>query len=257
MTERTNGNRPDYKELHTTGKKVVQQVSSVRSRNKDRKSNIEVDNVTNFFESLNIESTMDGDTGSLLGIATGGGDHVSNINKTSTDEVGSSHTDEERQRQMQEENDRLSQQVQLEQEERLLREKLQTEKEERLQWMTQFKDDENQAVENNRLKNIEETQLKVNELISQAESISDDIDDFIDENPSYHFGNSIEDLDKAISRIEDLRSAFRARHKELKNHCRDRYGESLHKAYSSTLDVVKEYLKMARDKRKSLLVKTM
>ena len=50
---------------------------------------------------------------------------------------------------------------------------------------------------------------KIQTLKLQLETISDDIDDFMDENPIEHLCTAIEDLDINISRIEQLRSKYR------------------------------------------------
>ena len=94
-----------------------------------------------------------------------------------------------------------------------------------------------------------------NQLIGQAISLSNDIEDFIEENPSDELGNFVEDLDRIISRMEEMRSSFRAKHNELKilyEGSPGKYTAQLEKACTTTLEEVKKYLKVVRSKRKSL-----
>ena len=97
-----------------------------------------------------------------------------------------------------------------------------------------------------------ENERSINQLLSQVDSLSDDINDFINETPPMEIGNSIEDLDKAIAKIENHRSAFRAKHKELQCHCWDHQKEDLRKSCEYTLNSIKEYITDAKARRKSL-----
>ena len=52
-------------------------------------------------------------------------------------------------------------------------------------------------------------------MISQLQALSDDIDDYIDENPSNEICESLSDLDFVIRKMEEMRSIYRSKHKEL------------------------------------------
>ena len=45
-------------------------------------------------------------------------------------------------------------------------------------------------------------------LISQEATLDDDITDYLDENPFEDFEDSMTDLDKTTSKIEDLRTLY-------------------------------------------------
>ena len=54
------------------------------------------------------------------------------------------------------------------------------------------------------------------------------------------------------SKIEELRSAFRIKHKELLNHCPREQAEKLEKEFASIVDQVKKYLRDLKSKRKTI-----
>ena len=107
---------------------------------------------------------------------------------------------------------------------------------------------------NERAADIEakETEKTVRHLKSQAKSLSDDIRDYIEENPGEEHKDSLEDIDKHIARIEDLRSVFRNKHKELINHCHPDNIGGLERSFGETISEIKEYLKDLKGRRKSL-----
>ena len=92
----------------------------------------------------------------------------------------------------------------------------------------------------------------VNTLLGQVEAIDDDVTDFIDENPVGEVPSAVEDLDKVIKRMEDLRSGYRSKHKELRIHLGQEYGRELRTTYDNTLDIVKAYIKAAQVRKKEL-----
>ena len=49
----------------------------------------------------------------------------------------------------------------------------------------------------------------------QLEALSDDIDDFIEENSIHDIDRSLSDLDFVIKRMEEMRSLYRSRYKEI------------------------------------------
>ena len=119
------------------------------------------------------------------------------------------------------------------------------EQEKRIRWM-----DQAQAEARKRM--TEEQGQHANQLISQAASLSEDIIDFMDEHPCGDLSNSIDDLDKLINKMEEMRSIFRSKHSELKFQYRDQYHPNLGKQCNETLAAIKKYLVEVRNKRKSI-----
>ncbi len=107
---------------------------------------------------------------------------------------------------------------------------------------------------NERRNSIEfrENKRDIDRLVSQVDSLSDDIHDFIDETPPQEISSSIEDLDKAIARIEDLRSAFRTKQKELQTQCWEHQKDSVQKSGEYVLNRIKTYITEAKARRKSI-----
>ena len=104
---------------------------------------------------------------------------------------------------------------------------------------------------------VDPIQLKMaeqDELKTQIESLVDDIDDFLSENPCVDFKNSIFDLDSAIKNIEDLRSTFRCKHKQLEKTYADNteYVNEYGVAYQNKIDELKNYILNAKTYRKDL-----
>ena len=94
---------------------------------------------------------------------------------------------------------------------------------------------------------------KFSQLISQADSIGEDIDDYIDDYPVYELANSVDDLDHAVDKVERMRSEFRTVHKEIRIFYGERrYQQDFINGYKSKLDTIREYLSNVRDKRKLL-----
>ena len=144
----------------------------------------------------------------LLSEATGGGDHTTDNGRITEEEA--------LRRKQSEDNHKLIEELRTAEGERQLRDKLKKEKQERLLWMERTKQD---AYREESARNQNHQDHLIRQLIGQAESISEDIDCFIEENPPVDFGNYVEDLDKIINRIEDMRSSFRGKHKEIRAHC--------------------------------------
>ena len=254
MTERTGGKRPDYKELNRGSRVLIK--SQVRRRhgglplqslNAMDSDDDQVRSGSQHFTTEEGDKARDLPTlnnqpprsSALLSEATGGGDRTTDNGRI---------TDEESLRRKQsEDNHKLIEELRAAEDERQLRDKLEKEKQERLSWMDRTKHD---AYNEESARNQDHQDYLIRQLIGQAESISEDIDCFIEENPPADFGNSIEDLDKIINRIEDMRSSFRGKHKEIRAHCTP--GLLLGKSFNATLEAVKLYLKQVRDKRKSL-----
>ena len=67
----------------------------------------------------------------------------------------------------------------------------------------------------------EQRTMEVNRLIAEAATISEDIDDFLDENEVDEIGGSIDDYDMINKDIESLRSTYRSIHNKLKSAMED------------------------------------
>ena len=62
---------------------------------------------------------------------------------------------------------------------------------------------------------VEENKFEgIQQVAAQIATISDDIDDHIDENPIEEICNSIEDLDVIIMKTENLRTQYRSKYQE-------------------------------------------
>ena len=97
-----------------------------------------------------------------------------------------------------------------------------------------------------------ENQRNIDRLVNIVESLSDDITDFINENPLREICNSIEDIDQAISQVEHLRSSFRSKQKELLSACWSNDKGSYRTSGECILDLIKMYIVDAKAKRKSI-----
>ena len=83
-------------------------------------------------------------------------------------------------------------------------------------------------------------------LYIQIQSLADDIDDFIEENSIEEIEDSMSDLDLVIKRIEEMRSQYRAKHKEL-SALDPRYGDN--QDYTDRLLLMKKYMFTGKDAR--------
>ena len=86
-------------------------------------------------------------------------------------------------------------------------------------------------------------------ILSEQESVVDDIYDFVDENPIAFVRENLDDIDKSISKIEDLRSTYRSLHKELKRLSPDTYEGDHSIRYDNVVKLIKDYIKEAKDAR--------
>ena len=94
----------------------------------------------------------------------------------------------------------------------------------------------------------------IKQLMLEESVIKDDIKDMIDENPISDIDESTEDLDSAISKIEDLRTKYRRVHKELLQSLGDEYENSYGKIYETFIDGIKGYIKSAKGAKKNIKI---
>ena len=100
---------------------------------------------------------------------------------------------------------------------------------------------------------MDEANSRFNQMISQVDSLSEDIDDFMDEYHPRDLSNSLEDIDVVITRIERLRSEFRTAHKELRMaYGERRYSNTFQGYYTQKLEDIKVFIGKVRDKRRSI-----
>ena len=92
----------------------------------------------------------------------------------------------------------------------------------------------------------------IHQLAAQIATISDDIDDHIDENPIEDICSSIEDLDVFIVKTENLRTQYRSKHQEMRISLGNQYNETYGVNYEEKLSLMKEYIKKAKDARKNM-----
>ena len=246
MTERTKGRRPNYKVLGTTGN-FVEVRSSFRQRSAEQPSE-SLPHGCNVMSGIGLEE--DPNHSPLP--------EVENAVIESTED-GDHYEDAPTEQQLLQQHDILQQQKLLQQsllfekedqERKLLLQQLEDERQRFLLEQERERDIRMQSLMNER--SAEELERTVKHLKSQAGSLSEDITDFIDENPAKEFSSSIEDLDKCVARIEDLRSAFRTKHKELLSHCHLDHIRNLEDPYLAKMSEVKSYLKELKSKRKAL-----
>ena len=97
----------------------------------------------------------------------------------------------------------------------------------------------------------------IHQLAAQIATISDDIDDHIDENPIEDICNSIEDLDVIIVKIESLRTQYRSKHQEIRISLGNQYSETYKINFEEKLALIKEYIKKAKMQEKICITKNL
>ena len=91
--------------------------------------------------------------------------------------------------------------------------------------------------------------IQMDQLNSNQQTIFEDISDLIDENPVDDL-DSIEDIDFYINKIEQYRTQYRSFHKQLEILSGENYETTFQKQYDLILSKIKEYVKLAKQKRK-------
>ena len=76
-----------------------------------------------------------------------------------------------------------------------------------------------------------------NQLIIDESTITEDICDFINENSINDICNSNEELNEAIRKIEEMRSKYRSKHKELQLNLSENYEAKFSKVYQNTMSL--------------------
>ena len=98
------------------------------------------------------------------------------------------------------------------------------------------------------------SQEKIDALSTEESTIADDISDFIDEN-EVEYRLDASEIDNKISKLEELRTGYRRKHKELKILSGISYEDLYGKSVKKTLMLVKEYFRGANSFKKELAEK--
>ena len=100
---------------------------------------------------------------------------------------------------------------------------------------------------------VEENKFEgIQQVAAQIATISDDLDDHIDENPIEEICNSIEDLDVIIMKTENLRTQYRSKYQEMRISLGNQHKETYEPSYEEKLALIKEYIQKAKDARKNM-----
>eukprot|EP00794_Sanderia_malayensis_P003821 gene3821-4352_t len=92
----------------------------------------------------------------------------------------------------------------------------------------------------------------INNLTIEESILVDDIADFLEENESTSYQESIEDIEDCIKRVEGFRTQYRRKHKELKMHLNELYEGTYQKAYNLTIGNLKEFVMKKKNSKRSL-----
>ena len=96
-------------------------------------------------------------------------------------------------------------------------------------------------------------QSNMDEYVIEFNTITADIDDFLDENDIKEFDDHFESVDIIIDKVEQLRSKYRFLHEKLKSF--DEYDEKYGKQLEIRLATIKQYIKDAKTWKKSVKAK--
>ena len=113
--------------------------------------------------------------------------------------------------------------------------------------------DEDKAREKQRQLNSH-NQSMITQLASQVDALADDIYDHIDEHPTTGVALSIRDMDAMISKCEELRSVFRAKHRELERYLGSSYDNDFRPNRDAAIGAIKQYIVQVMDKRNNNMI---
>ena len=98
---------------------------------------------------------------------------------------------------------------------------------------------------------LEDTTM--DDLQTQVETIADDIDDFIDENPVNQMSQSTDNLIASLEKINQLRSLFRCKNKELQRSSDD-YESKYGQVFETKMKIIKDFIRDVNDARHKLRI---
>ena len=105
--------------------------------------------------------------------------------------------------------------------------------------------DSQQQISNTQEYKTEVTMAAANALAIEESTISDDIDDFLEENVVKEIGSNVTDHDEVCKRIEQLRTAYRGKHNQLKASLeQNEYDGKYDKVYKERMESIKEYMQV-------------
>ena len=88
---------------------------------------------------------------------------------------------------------------------------------------------------------------------AEEATISDDIEDFIEENNIKDIGKNVNDYDSVNKSIEELRSVYWGKHNKLKTVLHEiEYKDKYEVTYMKMLDIIKGYIKELTAQRRIL-----
>ena len=96
-----------------------------------------------------------------------------------------------------------------------------------------------------------EMEKTISNLIKEQTLAAYDIDDFIDENPVDSL--NIDNFDTSISKVEQLRTLYRATHIDLQNATGELYEDQFKKEYEVNIASMKIYIKQAKAAKQRII----
>ena len=105
-------------------------------------------------------------------------------------------------------------------------------------------------VHDNTMEN-QQTMAEGTRLQNLEEAVSEDINDYIEEN-QYAEDSATGDIDTSITKIEELRSKYRSVHKDLKSHNEAVYDTQYKPNYDVNIKAIKDYLASIKEVKKTI-----
>ena len=91
------------------------------------------------------------------------------------------------------------------------------------------------------------------EILAEELTLAEDIDDFQEENEVKEIGKNVGDHDLICRQIEELRTAYRTKHNQMKSSLDpDEYKEKYEAAYKGRIEKIKQFIKAVKAQRQSL-----
>ena len=88
------------------------------------------------------------------------------------------------------------------------------------------------------------------ELLAAQQTVAEDIDDYVGENPQEDIYPA--EIDSNISKIEELRTAYRLKHNEYKNSVGEEYQELEKQEFEERIASIKQYILLGKSIKKEL-----
>ena len=91
----------------------------------------------------------------------------------------------------------------------------------------------------------------LNQIVIEESGLSDDIDDFLEEN-DLHDTFEVVELEKLTLKVEQLRSAYRIKHKELQAGLGNDYEPRFGKMFAQKINAIKDYIKQVKEMKRKI-----